>query len=105
MGVDVAAALDRAAELRRALSNFDEDARGDAPGFVTAADEETLRVRYRHAKGTREHTVRFEATIAAPLEHLLALCYEIDLSPGWNRFVVDAAVVGPVTPRTKPACT
>ena len=93
LGVDVAAALDRAAELRRALANFDEDARGDAPGFVTAADEETMRVRYRHIKGTKEHTVRFEATLAAPLEHLLALCSEIDLSPGWNGFVVDAAVV------------
>jgi len=93
LGVDVAAAFDRAAELRRALATFEEDLRGDAPGFVTAADEETLRVRYRHVKGTKEHTVRFEATIMAPLEHLLALCSEIDLSPGWNRFVVDAAVV------------
>ena len=93
LGVDVAVALDRAADLRRALANFDEDALGDAPGFVTAADEETLRVRYRHVKGTREHTVRFEATIKAPLEHLLALCSEIDLSPGWNRFVVDDAAV------------
>ena len=93
LGIDVAAALDRASELRNALSHLDEDARGDAPGFVTAADEETLRVRYRHIKGTKEHTVRFEATVMAPLEHLLALCSEIDLSPGWNRFVVDAAVV------------
>ena len=93
LGIDVAVALDRAAELRVALANFDEDARGDAPGFVTAADEDTLRVRYRHIKGTSEHTVRFEATILAPLEHLLALCSEIDLAPRWNRFVVDAAVV------------
>lgn len=42
--------------------------------------------------------MRFEATLAAPLEHVLALCSEIDLSPGWNKFVVAAAVVAREAP-------
>ncbi len=48
---------------------------------------------YRHVKGTRVHAVKFCATFNCPVEQLLALAREFDLTSMWNSFVLDSTVL------------
>lgn len=58
-------------------------------GFMVSRDD-SLRVLYKHEKGTTIHSLKFKATFDHPPEHILALAREWDLLPTWNKFCLDA---------------
>ncbi|EIE25652.1 hypothetical protein COCSUDRAFT_60664 [Coccomyxa subellipsoidea C-169] len=53
----------------------------------TVSHESEVKVTYRHIKGEPYHSVRLEAVLEAPIEHVLALAAEYDLTKMWNSFM------------------
>ena len=45
------------------------------------------------AAGTSVHSFKFEAVFDAPVEHLLALAREFDLTSSWNKYTLDSTIL------------
>jgi hypothetical protein len=59
----------------------------------TVAHADSPKVLYRHEKGTQVHSIKFEASFDAPVEHLLSLAREFDLTKTWNKFCTDSVIL------------
>lgn len=64
----------------------------DPTGWTVARDDD-LKVMYRHHAGTSVHSFKFAADFDSPLEHLLAMSREFDLTHIWNRYVLDSIIL------------
>ncbi|KAL3137283.1 hypothetical protein ABBQ32_006825 [Trebouxia sp. C0010 RCD-2024] len=52
-----------------------------------------LQVMYRHHPGTSVHSFKFAADFNSPLEHILAMSREFDLTHSWNRYVTESVIL------------
>lgn len=68
----------------KALESIEDD---DA--FMVSRDD-SLRVLYRHERGTTIHSLKLKAVFNHPVENILALAHEWDLLPSWNSFCIEA---------------
>ncbi len=48
---------------------------------------------FAYAAGTSIHSFKFSADFNSPLEHLLAMSREFDLTHIWNRYVLDSTIL------------
>lgn len=64
----------------------------DHNGWVVSRDDD-LQVMYRHHAGTSVHSFKFSADFNSPLEHILAMSREFDLTHLWNRYVLESLIL------------
>ncbi|KAK9818228.1 hypothetical protein WJX72_009079 [[Myrmecia] bisecta] len=87
LGLDAHHLTTLAGDIRKGMAAMRDD-----DGWTVSRHDE-LKVLYRHEKGTKVHSLKFEATFDCPLSHLLALAREFDLTSTWNRYVLDSTVI------------